>query len=94
MVSSDTQDTPIVQPEQSQEPVQSQEPGQSPAPILTANVVNDGSTEAFMQVRPGDSWESIAEAAETTVDALYALNADMPFFSERSVQVGSYVRIA
>ena len=100
MVSSDT---PIVQPDPEtppETPVDSEgnpqpQPEQpASAPILTANVVSDGSAEAFVHVQPGDSWESIAEAANTTVEALHALNAALPYFSERSVQVGGYVRIA
>lgn len=85
------------EPEQEQGPVQgvsAPDPTLTPTPVLSANVVSDGSALAFLQVQAGDSWESIAEATNTTVEALFELNADLPYFSERSVQVGSYIRVA
>ena len=44
-------------------------------------------------VQPSDSWEAIAEAHSTRVEKLHALNAHTPHFSERSVQVGTRVRV-
>lgn len=64
-----------------------------PAPAPTADIA-DGDGEVWVQVNPGDSWESLADAANLSVEELQALNADQPYFSERSVQVGGLVRIA
>lgn len=43
--------------------------------------------------RPGDSWDVIAERNSTTAEALCALNADQPHFSERGVVVNTLVRV-
>lgn len=53
----------------------------------------EGADEAWHVVQPGEYWESIAQAHNTDVETLHALNAHLPHFSDRSVTIGARVRV-